>query len=28
MLERVGFEIHERSVSQNRVYAAYTCIRQ
>jgi SAM-dependent methyltransferase len=28
MLERVGFEIRERRLSPNHVYAAYTCIRR
>jgi SAM-dependent methyltransferase len=27
MLQRVGFDIRDRWVSPNRVYAAYTCIR-
>jgi SAM-dependent methyltransferase len=27
MLERVGFEIRERSLSPTHVYAAYTCVR-
>ncbi|TML70412.1 MAG: hypothetical protein E6G13_08460 [Actinobacteria bacterium] len=28
MLERVGFEISDRWVSPNRMFAAYTCIRR
>ncbi len=28
LLERVGFEIRERWLSPNRVYAAYSCIRR
>jgi SAM-dependent methyltransferase len=28
MLQRVGFEIRERSLSPTRMYAAYTCIRR
>jgi hypothetical protein len=27
MLERAGFEIRERSLNENRVEAAYTCVR-
>jgi SAM-dependent methyltransferase len=27
MLERAGFEIRERSLDQDRVHAAYTCVR-
>jgi len=27
MLERVGFEIRDRSLSRNGIYAAYTCVR-
>ena len=27
MLEQVGFEIHARHLSENGIYAAYTCIR-
>jgi len=27
ILERAGFEIHERSVREDRLHAAYTCIR-
>jgi len=28
MLERAGFEIHERSVREDRLHAVYTCIRR
>jgi SAM-dependent methyltransferase len=28
MLERAGFEIHERSVREDRLHAAYTCMRR
>jgi SAM-dependent methyltransferase len=28
MLDRAGFEIRDRSLSANRIYAAYTCVRR
>jgi hypothetical protein len=27
MLKRVGFEVRDRWLSPNRIYAAYTCVR-